>query len=72
MKNRQERISWTTQQMEKSTIRCFRSPCEKEGKTSWRSPKNVGQVGLGFKHLGFWYLRFWIPRFRPKDVGELL
>jgi hypothetical protein len=27
--------SWTTQKAEKSTIRCFGAPREKEGKTGW-------------------------------------
>jgi hypothetical protein len=54
-----------SQQMEKDSIGCFGAPREKEGKTSWRSPENVGQVDLGF-----WYLGFWTPRLRPKDVGK--
>jgi hypothetical protein len=33
---------------EKSTVGCFGAPREKEGKTGWRSPENVGQVDLGF------------------------
>jgi hypothetical protein len=39
--------SWTTQQAKKSTGRCFGEPRGKEGKTSRRSPENVGQVDLG-------------------------
>jgi hypothetical protein len=37
----------------KATIRCFVALREKEGKKGWRSPKNVGQVDLGFWYLGF-------------------
>jgi hypothetical protein len=37
-----------TQKEEKSTIRCFGAPREKEGKTGWRSPENMGQIDLGF------------------------
>jgi hypothetical protein len=40
--------SWTTQQEEKATDRCFGAPRRKEGKKGWRSPENVGQVDLGF------------------------
>jgi hypothetical protein len=40
--------SWTNQQAEKSTIGCFGSLREKEGKAGWRSPENAGQVDLGF------------------------
>jgi hypothetical protein len=43
-----EEGSWTCQQVEKSTVGCFGAPCEKEGKTGWRSPENMGQVDLGF------------------------
>jgi hypothetical protein len=32
----------------KTTVGCFGAPREKEGKTGWRSPENVGQVDLGF------------------------
>jgi hypothetical protein len=40
--------SWKTQQVEKNTNRCFRTPCRKEGGIGWRSPENMGQVDLGF------------------------
>jgi hypothetical protein len=40
--------SWKTQQAEKAIVGFFRAPHEKEGKTGWRSPKNMGQVDLGF------------------------
>jgi hypothetical protein len=33
---------------EKATIGCYGEPCEKEGKTGWRSHENAGQVDLGF------------------------
>jgi hypothetical protein len=33
---------------EKYTVGCFGAPHEKEGKIGWRSPKNAGQVDLGF------------------------
>jgi hypothetical protein len=46
--------SWMTQQAKKDTNRCFGAPRKKEGKIGWRSPENVGQVDLGFRHLGFW------------------
>jgi hypothetical protein len=45
--------SWTTQQVEKDTNRCFGAPRGKEGRIGWRSPENAGQVVLGFWHLGF-------------------
>jgi hypothetical protein len=32
----------------KATGICFGEPRGKEGKTGWRSPKNMGQVDLGF------------------------
>jgi hypothetical protein len=48
MTDQKEDRLWTTQQAEKSTVGCFGAPREKEGKTGWRSPKNVGQVDLGF------------------------
>jgi hypothetical protein len=37
-----------TQKVGKSTIGCFGTLREKEGKTGWRSPKKEGQVDLGF------------------------
>jgi hypothetical protein len=40
--------SWTTQQVEKSTVGCFGAPCNKEGKIGWRSPENMSQDDLGF------------------------
>jgi hypothetical protein len=32
----------------KTTIGFFGAPHEKEGKTGWRIPENMGQVDLGF------------------------
>jgi hypothetical protein len=40
--------SWTTQQAEKATSRCFGEPHEMKGNIGLRSPKNAGQVDLGF------------------------
>ena len=40
--------SWITYQEEKSIDGCFGAPRGKEGKIGWSSPKNVGQVELGF------------------------
>jgi hypothetical protein len=45
---RKEEGSWTTQQEEKVIDGCFGAPCKKEGKTGRQSPKNMGQVDLGF------------------------
>jgi hypothetical protein len=47
-KIRKKEGSWTTQQVGKATVGCFGAPCEKEGKTGWQSPENMGQVDLGF------------------------
>jgi hypothetical protein len=48
MTNKKGRRIMDNSTSEKSTVRCFGAPCEKEGKTGWRSPENVGQVDLGF------------------------
>jgi hypothetical protein len=58
--------------VEKATFGCFGELREKEGKTGWRSPENVGQVDLGFWTPRVLVSRVLTPRFWPKVVGDLL